>query len=107
MLGEVVWKYLLQEEDKLEGTNFMDWLEKELGEEEYGKLARDINKAFLNRKEEFCKADYLSLQAAKAQLMTLVTEIMIDKAGFVINEILEDCKKQTDLLKIEKDHLNQ
>ena len=26
MLGEIVWKKLLQEEDELEGTNFMDWL---------------------------------------------------------------------------------
>ena len=78
-----------------------------MGEEEYGKLARYIKKAFLNKKEEFCKADYLSLQAAKAQLMTLVTEIRMDEAGFIINENLEDCKKQTDLLKIEKDHLNQ
>ena len=28
MLGEIVWKNLLQEEDELEGTNFMDQLEK-------------------------------------------------------------------------------
>ena len=47
------------------------------------------------------------MKAAKAQLMTLVTGIMMEEAGFMIDEILEDCKRQTDLLKIERDHLTQ
>ena len=74
-----------------------------MGEKEYRKVARDIKKALLNRKEEFCKADYLSIKAAKTQLMTLVTKIMMEEAGFIIDEILKDCKRQTDLLKIKKD----
>ena len=78
-----------------------------MGKDDYGKVRRDIKKALLNRKEEFCKADYLSIKAAKAQLMTLVTEIMMEETGFIIDEILQDCKRQTDLLKIEKDCLNQ
>ena len=57
MLGEIVWKNLLQEEDELEGTDFMDRLEKELGKDNYRKVRRDIKKALLNRKEEFCKVD--------------------------------------------------
>ena len=59
MLGEVVWKNLLQEKDKLKGTDFMDQLEKELGKDDSGKVRRDIKIALLNRKEQFCKADYL------------------------------------------------
>ena len=43
----------------------------------------------------------------KAWLMTLVTEIMMEEAGFIISEVLEDCKRQTDLLKLEKELLNQ
>ena len=39
--------------------------------------------------------------------MTLVTEIMMDEAGYIVNEILQDCKRQTDLLKIERDRLKQ
>ena len=53
MLGEIVWKKLLQEEDELEGTNFMYWLEKELGMDDYKKVKRDKKKALLDRKEEF------------------------------------------------------
>ena len=44
-IGEVVWKSLIHEEDELEGTNFMDRLEKELGKDDYGKVRRDIKKA--------------------------------------------------------------
>ena len=39
--------------------------------------------------------------------MTLVTEIMMDEAGFVINEDLKDCKRQTDLLEIERTLLDK
>ena len=50
----------------------------------------------MKKKEEFCKADYLSLQDAKTQLMTLITKIMMEEAGFVIDEVLKDCRKQAD-----------
>ena len=39
--------------------------------------------------------------------MTLVTEIMMDKAGFVISEVLKDCRKQTDTLELQRNLLNQ
>ena len=51
MLGENVWENLTQKEDKLKGTNFMDWLEKELGKDDCKKVRRDIKKALLNRKD--------------------------------------------------------
>ena len=85
----------------------MDQLEKELGKDDYGKIRRDIKKALLNRKEEFCKADYLSIKAAKAQLMTLITKIMMEEAGFMIDEILDHCQRKTELLKRERDCLTQ
>ena len=91
LLGDVTWNNLFWEEVKLEGINFMEWLDKELTKEESNKLAEDIKKALLKKKEEFCKADYMSLLDAKTQLMTLLTEKMTDKAGFVVDEILEDC----------------
>ena len=31
----------------------------------------------------------------------------MDEAGFIIDQLLKDCRKQTDDLKREKDHLNQ
>ena len=49
----------------------------------------------------------MSVKDAKAWLMTLVTEIMMNEAGFIIGEVLKDCKRQTDCLKLEKELLNQ
>ena len=62
------------------GTVFMERLEEELNKVQVEKLAEDIKKAIEKRKEEFCKADYMSLQDARTQLMALVTEIMMDEA---------------------------
>ena len=39
--------------------------------------------------------------------MTLVTQIMMEEAGFNIKEVLIDCKRQPDFLKLEKELLNQ
>ena len=47
------------------------------------------------------------MKDAKAQLMTLITGIMMEEAGFMIDEILEDCQRETKLLKIERDRLTQ
>ena len=108
MLENVAWNNQFQEEAiKLTGTDFMEQLEEELDKEQVKTLAEDIKKAILKKKEEYCKADYLSLQDAKTQLMTLVTEIMMEEAGFIIDEVLKDCRKQTYDLKKEKDCLNQ
>ena len=108
MLGDVAWNNLYQDEAvELTGIDFMERLEKELTKEQVQKLAEDIKKAILKKKEEFCKADFLSLQDAKTQLMTLGTEIMMEEAGFIMDEVLKDCRKQTDDLKKEKDRLNQ
>ena len=107
MLGEIVWKNLLQEEDELEGTDFMDQLEKELGQDDYKKVRRDTKKALLNRNENFHKTEFESVKTAKSGLMTLVIEIMMDEAGFVIGEVLKECRKQTDILELERNLLNQ
>ena len=32
---------------------------------------------------------------------------MMDEAGYIINEIIQDCVRQTEFLKIERDHLRQ
>ena len=80
----------------------MDQLEEELNKEQVEQITEDIKEAIEEKKEEFCKADYMSLQDAKTQLMTLITEIMMDEAGFIIDQLLKDCRKQKDDLKREK-----
>ena len=92
---------------KLPVTYFMDQLKEALNKEQVEQTAEDIKKTIEGKKEEFCKADYMSLQDAKTQLTTLLTEVMMDEAGFIIDQSLQDCRKQTEDLKREKDHLNQ
>ena len=59
-------------------------------------------------------ANHSSSKDAKTKLMTLVTEIMMDEAGYIINELIQDCERQTDILKVERvclkelqDHLEE
>ena len=85
----------------------MDRLEEELGEDDYNKVKRDIKKALLEKKEEFHETEFQSVRVAKTKLMTLVTEIMIDEAGFFIDGILEDCTRKVDLLEIERSLLEK
>ena len=49
----------------------------------------------------------MSVKDAKAQLMTLVTKIMMEEAGFIINEVFKDCKRKTDFLKIKMELHNK
>ena len=43
----------------------MNRLEKELGKDDYERVKEDIKKALLNRKKEFCEADYVSVKECK------------------------------------------
>ena len=70
-------------------TDFMDRLEEALNKEQVEQIAEDIKKTIEGKKEEFCKADYMSLQDAKTQLSTLLTEVMKDEAGFIIEKMPE------------------
>ena len=49
----------------------------------------------------------MPLHNAKTQLMILITKVMMNEAGFIIDQSLQDYRKQTDDLKREKDCLNQ
>ena len=68
---------------------------------------KDIKKEIEGKKEEFCKAKYKSLQDAETQMLVLITEIMMNEAGFIINQSLQECKRQTEDLKKENDRLEQ
>ena len=63
----------------------MDRLEKELNKEQVEQITEDIKKARDEKKEEFCKVDYMSLQDAKTKLMIFITKIIMNEAGFIID----------------------
>ena len=107
-LGEVAWHGLFPTgEIEIPDTVFMDQLENELTKTQVESLRKDIKEALAGKKEEFCRSDYISSLDARAQLTKLVTKVMMEEAGFVIDELLDDCKKQHTALKVEKDQLTQ
>ena len=53
---------------------------------------KEIKKDIEGKKEEFCKAKYKSLQDTKTQMLALLTKIMMNEAGFIIDQSLQECK---------------
>ena len=52
-----------------------------------------------NVKENFCKRMYYTLPDAQKQLHALLTEVMMDESGYVINEAIEEAEKELAKLK--------
>ena len=94
-------------EFEITDSSFMDQLEKGLTKAQVERLTEDIKKALANKKEEFCSGNYTSSSNAKTRLANLMTQIVMEEASFVIDEVLEDCKRQHAELKIEKDQVAQ
>ena len=57
--------------------------------------------------QQFAGTSTVARNFNSLQLITLISKIILEEAGFVINEILEDCKKQAEELRKKKDKLNQ
>ena len=53
------------EEFKLPVTNFMNCLGEALNEEQFCQIIADIKKTIQGEKDDFCKANYKSIQEAK------------------------------------------
>ena len=50
-------------------------------------------------KENFCKRMYYTLPEAQKQLHVLLTEVMMDESGYVINEAVEGAEREQAKLK--------
>ena len=57
--------------------------------------------------QQFAGTSTVARNFNSLQLITLISKIILEEAGFVINEILEDCKKQAEELRKKKDKLTQ
>ena len=44
-------------------------------------------------KEGFCVQDYYTLQEAIDQLHSLLTDIMLDEAGYILDETIDESKR--------------
>ena len=71
----------------------MNRLKQAITREQFQQITNDMLKTMSNEKGDFCKGNYYSLQKAKYQLYALLTEIMMDKAGYVIDHAIEGSKR--------------
>ena len=79
----------------------MGCLKKAITCEQFQQINDDILRGMNVIKEEFCNKDYHTLQEAKNQLHALLTNVMMDDAGYILDKTLDELKKEmTKLRKI-------
>ena len=80
------------EELKLPDTSFMSHLKKSIPRDQFKTITDDMINTLKEEKEEFCQVDYHTLQEAKKQLYSLLTDIITDESGCVISEAIEKAR---------------
>ena len=77
----------------------MDRLKKAITHEQFQQITNDTIRGMDLMKEGFCVKDYYTLQEAIDQLHSLLTDIMLDEAGYILDEIIDDSKREMAHLK--------
>ena len=65
----------------------MNLLKQAITHEQFQQITNDMLKAMSNEKEDFCKGNYYTLQEAKNQLYALLTDIMMNDTGYIIDQV--------------------
>ena len=84
---------------KLPETSFMNQLRQAVPHEQFQQIAYEILKTMGNKKEDFCKGTYYTLQDAKKWLHDLLTKVMMDKSEHVIDKTIEKAERELANLK--------
>ena len=84
---------------KLPNTRLTNPLQQAIPHEQFKQVANEVIRAMSKLKENFCKRMYYTLPEAQKQLHVLLTEVMMDKSGYVINEAIEEAEKELAKLK--------
>ena len=66
-------------------TRFMERLKQVVSEEDFQSINKEIHKTLKGEMDEFCNQKYCSLTEAKDKLYPLLTEILREEAGNVID----------------------
>ena len=92
--GAVAWNNMFGSDDlELPDTSFMNRLRQAVPREQFQQITDDMLRTMSDEKEGFCKGTYYTLQDAKKWLYALLTEVMMDKSGYVIHEAIEGAKR--------------
>ena len=85
--GIVAWNDMFKGDNlKLPATNFMDHLKQAITHEQFQQITNDMIRGMDIMKEGFCERDHYTLQEAKDQLHSLLTDIMMDDTGYILDK---------------------
>ena len=85
-LGEVAWDQMFAEGGlDLPTTSFMERLKQAVTEEDFQHIKKEILKTLKDEKDDFCSNKYCTLTDAKNKLYSMLTEILVEEAGNVID----------------------
>ena len=80
--GKISWKDMFKDDNlKLPDTSFMNQLRQSVPHEQCQEITDKVVITIENKKDEFCKGTYHTLQDAKKQLHAILTKVMVDKYG--------------------------
>ena len=98
--GILVWEDMFKDENlKLTDTSFMNQLRQSVPHEQCQKNTDEVVITMEKKKEEFCKGTYHTLQDAQKQLHAILTEVMVNKSGYVIDKAIERAERKLAKLK--------
>ena len=70
---------------ELPATSFMDHLKQAITHEQFQQITNDMIRGMDIMKEGFWERDYYTLQEEKDQLQSLLTEVMTNDAGYILD----------------------
>ena len=79
---------------ELPDTNFMDHLKKAITYEQFQQTNDDILRGMSIIKGKFCNTDHHTLQEVKNQLPALLTDVMMDDTGYILDKSIYETKKE-------------
>ena len=98
--GIVPWKDMFEDDIlKLPDSSFMNQLRQAVPHEQFWQIANEILRTIGNKKEDFCKGTYYTLQDAKKWLHALLTKVMMDGSEYVIDKTIERAERELANLK--------
>ena len=84
---------------KLPATSFMDCLKQAITHKQFQQITNDMIRGMDIMREGFWERDHYTLQGAKDQLQSLLTDIMMDDTGYILDKTIHESKKEMVQLK--------
>ena len=84
---------------ELATTSFMEKLSKAVSEEDFLSINKEVYKILKGEKDDFCSKKYCTFTYAKDKLYSMLTEILVEEAGNVIDHDIRVINHERDEIK--------